>query len=58
MITADEAPFGRNTIPLKKKIDEALIGVSSVQHALVAHRTGGGVHMEEHRDMYLEEVCI
>jgi acetyl-CoA synthetase len=55
MITADEAPFGRNTIPLKKKIDEALIGVSSVQHVLVARRTGGGVHMEEHRDMYLEE---
>ena len=57
IITADEAPFGQSHISLKKKIDDALIGTSSIQQVLVAHRTGEKVHMEKNRDMYLEEVC-
>ena len=58
LITADEAPFGKHCIPLKKKIDDALFGASSIQQVLVAHRTGGAVHMKENRDTYLEKVCI
>ena len=57
IITADVAPIGEKNISLKKKIDETLVGVSSIQHVLVAKRTGERVNMEVNRDMYLEEVC-
>lgn len=58
IITADLAPCGENHIPLKKKVDEALDGGTSIQHVLVARRTGEKVNMKENRDKHLEEVHI
>lgn len=58
MITADAALFGESHIPLKKKIDEALDERTSIQHVLVAKRTGEKVEMKEGRDKHLEEVHI
>ena len=55
VITADAAPFGESHIPLKRKVDEVLDG-ASIQHVLVAKRTGEEVHMKENRDKNLEEV--
>ena len=56
MITADAALLGESHIPLKKKVDEVLDGGTSIQHVLVAKRTGEKVDMKENRDKDLEEV--
>ena len=56
LITADEAPIGDKVIPLKQKVDEALKnGTTSIEHVLVAKRTGSNVPMSD-RDISLEEV--
>ena len=56
LITADEAPIGDKVIPLKQKVDEALKnGTTSIEHVLVAQRTGRNVPMSD-RDIALKEV--
>lgn len=58
IITADLAPCGEHHIPLKKKVDEALDAGTSIQHVLVARRSGEKVNMKENRDKHLEEVHL
>ena len=56
LITADEAPIEDTVIPLKQRVDEALRdGTTSIQHVLVAKRTGNKVPMTD-RDISLEKV--
>ena len=55
LITADQAPIGQDIFPLKDEADKALKG-TSIQHVLVAERTGAYVTMNEHRDVSLEKV--
>ena len=58
MITADEAPIGKNTITLKERVDKALEDSKTIQHVLVAKRTGQGVSMRQDRDICLEKVRL
>jgi len=53
VITADEGLRGGKCIPLKRIVDEALQGVSSVRTVLVAQRTHGAVAMQPGRDVLL-----
>ena len=55
LITADQAPIGGKTFPLKDNVDKALVG-TSIQHVLVAKCTSAYVAMKEGRDISLEKV--
>ena len=56
LITADEAPIGEKTFPLKKRVDKTLEDATTIQHVLVAKRTGKKVSMTKGRDIFLEQV--
>ena len=53
VITADGGFRGSKTIDLKSIVDEALASCSSVEHVLVANRTGAEINMKSGRDYWL-----
>jgi len=56
VITADEGRRAGKRVPLKANVDKALASASNVAHVLVVKNTGGKVHMEGGRDVWLHEV--
>ena len=54
IITADEALRGAKPIPLKRIVDQAVEGLSSVRSVLVARHTSGEVAMRPERDHWLD----
>ncbi len=57
LITANEGLRGGKRIPLKKIVDRAIDGMSSMRSVLVAQRTDTEVDMKPGRDCWLHEVC-
>ncbi len=55
VITANEGLRGGRRIPLKKIVDRAIEGMSSVETVLVARRTDAEVEMQPGRDLWLDE---
>jgi acetyl-CoA synthetase len=58
VITADEQMRGGKALPLKAIVDEALAGGAcpTLKDVIVYRRTGGPVHWEAGRDLWLHEV--
>ena len=54
VVTADEAPRGGRNTPLKANADKALDGLADVKQ-LVVRRTGGQIHWDADRDIWLHE---
>jgi len=52
LITADGSYRRGTIVPLKKNVDEALQGGTSVQRVIVYKRAGNEIHMEEGRDVW------
>jgi acetyl-CoA synthetase len=57
VVTANEGLRGGKRIPLKKTVDRAIDGMSSVETVLVARRTDTDVPMQPGRDLWLDEEC-
>lgn len=59
VITADHQLRGGKQLPLKSIVDEALAlgGCDSIQHVLVAKRSGAEVAMQAGRDLWLSELA-
>jgi acetyl-CoA synthetase len=55
LITANEAPRGPKTVPLKAIVDDALDGLVQVETVLVARRTPTEVPMKARRDLWLDD---
>lgn len=55
IITSNEGLRGPKTIPLKKIVDEALLGADCVESVLVSKRTDTEVEMISGRDVWIEE---
>ncbi|HVS01603.1 MAG TPA: AMP-binding protein, partial [Thermoanaerobaculia bacterium] len=55
VITANEGLRGGKRIPLKQTVDQAIEGLSFVEHVLVARRTDSVVPTHTGRDLWLEE---
>jgi acetyl-CoA synthetase len=55
VMTANEGMRGGKKIPLKRIVDQAVEGMSSVETVLVARRTETEVPMEPGRDLWLDE---
>ena len=55
VITANEGVRGKRTIPLKRTVDEAVMGCPSVEHVFVAKRTETKVAFHPQRDIWLDE---
>ncbi len=55
VITADEAPRGGRNTPLKVNADKAFEKITGNAKMLVVQRTGGGVDMQDGRDVWLHE---
>jgi acetyl-CoA synthetase len=55
LITADEGLRGGKTIPLKETSDDAIEGLSFVEHVLVVRRTGTAVPLRTGRDLWLHD---
>jgi acetyl-CoA synthetase len=55
LITQDEGWRRGAKVPLKQNADEALESAASVNHVVVARRTGGEVEMRDGRDLYWED---
>src|SRR5437773_6110053 len=56
LITQDEGWRAGKPVPLKQNADEALAASPSVKRCVVLRRTGGGVAMEEGRDLWWHEL--
>ncbi|MCY0387799.1 acetate--CoA ligase [Robbsia sp. Bb-Pol-6] len=58
VITADEQMRGGRALPLKSIVDEALAagGTETVTSVIVYRRTGGDVHWDAARDLWLHEL--
>jgi acetyl-CoA synthetase len=56
LITQDEAWRRGTAVPLKRNADEALATSPTVKNAVVLHRTGGEVPMEEGRDVWWHDI--
>ena len=61
VFTADQAPYKKDFIPLKQRVDDALSDdalrdTGCVEKVFVFKRTGAEVKMNEGRDVWLEEV--
>jgi acetyl-CoA synthetase len=57
VVTANEGLRGSKRIPLKKTVDRAIEGMSSVETVLVARRTESATEMRSGRDHWLDEEC-
>jgi len=57
VVTANEGMRGGKRIPLKKIVDRAIDGMSSITSVLVAKRTDADVPMMQGRDYWLDEEC-
>jgi acetyl-CoA synthetase len=57
VVTANEGLRGGRRIPLKKIVDKAVEGLSSVETVLVVRRTDAAVEMRAGRDLWLDEEC-
>jgi len=55
LVTADEGLRGGKTIPLKETSDDAIEGLSFVEHVLVVRRTGTAVPLRTGRDLWLHD---
>ena len=55
VITADEGRRGGKSVPLKKNVDDALVGAPGVERVIVVRNTGGDVPMKGARDIWLHE---
>jgi len=56
LVTQDEAWRKGSSVPLKRNADEALADSPTVRSVSVLKRTGGGVPMQEGRDLWWREV--
>jgi len=52
VITADGSYRRGTIVPLKKNVDEALRGTTSIKRVIVFRRAGNDVHIEEGRDVW------
>src|SRR6266567_1477042 len=52
LITADGAYRRGGIVPLKKNVDDALRGSTSIKRVIVFRRAGNEIHMEEGRDVW------
>src|SRR5213593_103719 len=52
LITADGGYRRGGIVPLKKNVDDALRGGTSIKRVIVFRRTGSDIHMEEGRDVW------
>jgi acetyl-CoA synthetase len=52
VITADGSYRRGGIVPLKKNVDDALSGKTSIKCVIVFRRTGADIHMEEGRDVW------
>jgi acetyl-CoA synthetase len=52
VITADGSYRRGAVVPLKKNVDDALRGTTSIKRVIVFRRTGNDVHIEEGRDVW------
>ena len=52
VITADGSYRRGAIVPLKKNVDDALRGTTSIRRVIVFRRTGNDVHIEEGRDVW------
>jgi acetyl-CoA synthetase len=55
VITANEAPRGPKSVPLKSIVDNAVEGLPQVEKVLVSRRTNTDVPMKAGRDLFLED---
>src|SRR5436309_973112 len=52
VVTADGAYRRGGIVPLKKNVDDALRGRTSIKRVIVFRRAGNEIHMEEDRDVW------
>src|SRR5438094_6443009 len=52
VVTADGAYRRGGIVPLKKNVDDALRGGTSIKRVIVFRRAGNDIHMEEGRDVW------
>src|SRR6266576_3161041 len=52
LITADGGYRRGGIVPLKKNVDDALVGGTSLRRVIVFRRAGNEIHMEEGRDVW------
>lgn len=57
VVTANGGLRGGRRVPLKKTVDRAVEGMSTVETVLVARRTDGAADMKPGRDFWLDEEC-
>ena len=55
IVTANEGLRGSKKVPLKHIVDEAILGIGSVEKVLVVRRTDAHVPMKDGRDLWLDE---
>ena len=56
VITADAGLRRGHPVPLKQTVDDAIEGLTSVEHVIVIRRTGGAVSMRQGRDHWWHEL--
>jgi acetyl-CoA synthetase len=58
VVTADEGRRGGKRVPLKANVDKAAEIAGCVKHVIVVKATGGDVHMQPDRDLWLHEADV